>query len=156
MRTLFSVFVFVIAASGICSSQTFNALDENGLQSYAIVNTDLGAITVDHAADQSFSERYKKQDVAIRRTRLAGQWYVVGRGKPFQTMTRRGALRRLSLVSESEFRFYVSKEFYSGESGLPVFSKSGHLVGIVVGNSFQDGRWLGIVTKVDFLIKVLR
>ena len=151
-----AILLLVLSVSGPCEcySQMYTANHPNGLQSHVVVNTDLGIVTVDHAADGTYAERFPVRDVALNRNRLDGDVFVVGSGRPWRTFTRRGVARHLVIVDEDETRYYVKGQFYPGESGSPCLAKDGKIVGLVVGNAFIGDRWVGIVAKIAFLAEV--
>lgn len=74
----------------------------------------------------------------------------VGPGKPHHFFDRRGIKHRITTRRTEDLMYLVDFEFFSGESGLPVFSSRGFVCGVVSGNRVQPSRF-GLVSRLDKL-----
>lgn len=64
----------------------------------------------------------------------SGRLHEVGEGVPSYFLCRRGRRHSLTIVRTERTQWVCSKEFFPGESGLPVFGTKGQVVGFVLGN----------------------
>lgn len=77
--------------------------------------------------------------------------YSVSIKPPVTFVDRRGIKHDVkSLWSDQSYR-YIDLGFHSGESGSPVFDADGDVCGVVIGNRLRDGRWYGMIARLDRL-----
>lgn len=64
----------------------------------------------------------------------SGSLLEIGEGKPDYFLCRRARRHQLTVVATEKTQWIVTAEFFPGESGLPVFDRTGRVVGCVLGN----------------------
>lgn len=77
--------------------------------------------------------------------------FTIGDGEPHYFIDRRGNWHKVIVVDDQTDQWVTNIRFYSGESGSPIFSGSGRVVGIVLGNLLdrKDKKWKGRVGKIS-------
>lgn len=80
----------------------------------------------------------------------------IGDGPPNYFIDRRGTWHQIKLDKDEPHRWIASNiRFYPGESGSPVFSRSGRVVGIVLGNLLDahTNKWKGRISKISEFVR---
>lgn len=122
----------VLSLCEACEGQHVTIRAPDG--SYACgFRTRAGLITVAHLEGIGGVWVNRKFDCRMIKNN-SGQLHDVGEGVPHYFLCRRGRRHALTVVRTEETQWVCSKEFFPGESGLPVFGSSGQVVGFVLGN----------------------
>ena len=155
-RFRYPAFPFLICAAiallsfaSSCWGQDF--VISNGSQTVRGFNTDAGLLSVAHGPRLPDARIFPRLDMSISRRPFPGIRYSISVRPPVMFRCRRGHSNRITIVRTQEFEWYVDKEFFPGESGLPVFDSQGDATGIVLGNVLHRGVWLGRVGRVGTL-----
>lgn len=108
-------------------------------------NTDRAHVTAHHCKPASFVLASVDHDISLA-TPKPGKTIPVGDGPPSYFVCRRGVRHRIKTFGQHRSgQWFVSLEFYPGESGMPVFNSSGQACGVVLGNVSTGDAWLGRV-----------
>lgn len=130
------VFVLVLICCRIGCGQTVTI--RSGNSSAMAFNTKLGLCTVDHAEWFLPSVRFAELDMRLGAKLVDVPVYSFGLGEPKYFIDRRGSRHELTRPTSSRYEYEVAEEFFSGESGLPVFNSEGKVVGLVLGNVIRS------------------
>ena len=115
-----------------------------------------GLVTAFHVTGFRYDYGFPDLDAAIDSTYASDSSYETGSGSPSYLLDRRGHKVDTSVLDTDGSQWIVSTRFYSGESGLPVFSDDGKVCGVVLGNRRVGGRWRGRVLIFEALRKRAR
>ena len=111
------------------------------------VDTSVGRITAHHCDSSPFAVAFPDSDLRITSFHIEKNAVRLSMRPPVFFRCRRGTRYSLKLVRRERYRVFVDRTFYPGESGLPVFDSDGNCCGVVLGNTFLDGRWIGRVAS---------
>jgi len=143
MKTALAI-LLAFSTLQVASAQTFLTHDE---MTYSF-QTNVGVITVDHQPVFDDSTRFVDLDIRIRRAVVTSKAYELGSGEPSFFIDRRGHRVNIEVSSETQNSWITEQKFFPGESGLPVFDKSGKCVAVVLGNRRERIKWRGRVCKI--------
>lgn len=103
--------------------------------------------TVAHAPGPGLS--FPENDIRVT-SPVAGGRLHAGPGDPDHFFDRRGVRHKITIVRTEKLSWLVKNEFFSGESGLPVFNSRNSVCGVVYGNRL-DPAPMGLVSRLDKL-----
>lgn len=96
-----------------------------------------GVLTVAHL--EGVGSVWVDRDLDLRLIESdAGRLFDIGRGKPKYFRCRRGVKHSLTVLRTEKKQWICDREFFPGESGLPVFNSKGQVVGLVLGNRVEN------------------
>ena len=113
------------------------------------VDTTAGRITAAHCGSEKFEVSFTASDLRITSFRIEKNAVKLSMRPPVFFRCRRGTRYDVKVVHREKYRFFVDRIFYPGESGSPVFDADGNCCGIVLGNTFHRGRWIGRVASFE-------
>lgn len=111
-------------------------------------DTPSGGVTAAHCNWEQSETSWPEFDIAIG-PRQGTEPIPIGKGQPFFFRCRRRTRYFLEAKDLDKYQWVVNREFFPGESGLPVFNKKGEAVGVVLGNVLIENRWRGRVGKLN-------
>lgn len=114
---------------------------------------ELGLVTAYHVTGFRYDYGFPDIDAAIDSTYSSDVSYQTGDGQPAYFVDRRGHKVEVNSLEAVRSQWTVSSRFYSGESGLPVFSDDGKVCGVILGNRRVGGVWRGRVLMFKALRK---
>lgn len=139
-----AILFLLIFGSSTCYSQVIRLTDGNS-QVMAFY-FDGGLATVEHA-DFLFGVRDTQNDLLIVNVKPPLSRLKLGFGWPHYFCDRRGVRHFMKPKRFGDSFWLVDVEFFSGESGLPVFNRAGHVVGVVSGNELSPDSG-GLVSRI--------